>query len=105
MGEAVALLMPACAIALFLFPILPAAAAGTLAEGQTRRRSRAVARHAVSARALATCLGIGFSSLTSAAFVALGIAPASSSVVTFRSAILPPPTTTHGCPRNWRWAG
>jgi hypothetical protein len=86
MREALALLIPACAIGFFLFPVLPAPA------GLTRLRQRRVAvrpdetvsadaRHAVSAIALAICLGIGFSSVTSAAFVAIGIAPASGGFV------------------------
>ena len=56
----------------------------TVAAGLQTRRSRhrgAVARHAVSGIALALCLGIGLSSLTSIALVAIGISPATRSFV------------------------
>ena len=59
MREALALLIPACAIGVFLLP----------------RRHTAGSRSAVAAVTLALCLGIGFSSLTSSGLIVIGIAP------------------------------
>ena len=68
MREALALLIPACAIGLFLFPVLPALATTvstrTVAAGlRPAVLAGAPSFHAVCI-ALALCLGIGFSSLT-----------------------------------------
>lgn len=71
MLEVLAVLIPACAIAVFLCP----------------RRGRARARHVVGAITLASCLGIGFSSLTTLALVASGIALTTRRFVLFDMAI------------------
>jgi hypothetical protein len=64
MREALALLIPACAIAVFLLP-----------------RPVRPGRASAGAAALALCLGIGFSSLVSLALVLMGIAPATTAFV------------------------
>src|SRR5262245_48321699 len=65
MREAIALLIPACAIGVFLY----------------RSVGSSSARAVVASIALALCLGIGFSSVVSTALVALGIAPTSRAFV------------------------
>jgi hypothetical protein len=69
MREALALLIPAGAIGVWVFPALPSRAASALAAS------------------LALCLGIGFSSLTSTVLVVLGVAPATSGFVLADAAI------------------
>jgi hypothetical protein len=64
MREALALLIPACAIGVFVCP-----------------RPVRPGRASVCAAALSLCLGIGFSSLVSLAFVVMGIAPATTAFV------------------------
>jgi hypothetical protein len=59
MREAIALLIPTCAIGVFLY----------------RSMSVTTVRTAVAAVACAFCLGIGFSSVVSAALIAMGVAP------------------------------
>jgi len=61
MREAIAVLIPACAIGVFLY----------------RSTGRMSTRAAVASLALALCLGIGFSSVVSTALIVLGIAPTS----------------------------
>ncbi len=73
MREAMALLIPACAIGLFLLP------RRTTALGQPAVTGRR--RAAVSSVTLALCLGIGFSSLVSTALIVIGIAPTTSRFV------------------------
>jgi hypothetical protein len=64
MREALALLIPACAIAVFLLP-------GPVRPG----------RASAGAAALALCLGIGFSSLVSLALVVIGIVPSTTAFI------------------------
>src|SRR5262245_58642373 len=59
MRELLALLIPACALGIFIVP-----------------RPLRVSRSSVAAAAFAVCLGIGFSSLTSTSLIAVGIGPA-----------------------------
>lgn len=65
MREAIAVLIPACAIGVFLY----------------RSLGLVSARAAVAALALAVCLGIGFSSIVSTALIVSGVAPTSRTFV------------------------
>ena len=65
MREAIAVLIPACAIGVFLY----------------RSPGLVSARAAVASLALALCLGIGFSSVVSTALIVIGVAPTSRTFV------------------------